>query len=55
MASPADHAREAAPDPEEQEDLDVKIRGLLRGSSLAATASIARRLRDRLEERLVLR
>jgi hypothetical protein len=34
---------------------DVKIRGLLRGSSLAATASIARRLRDRLEERLVLR
>jgi GT2 family glycosyltransferase len=34
---------------------DVKIRGLLRGSSLAATASIARRLRDRLEERLVHR
>jgi hypothetical protein len=34
---------------------DVKIRGILRGSSLAATASIARRLRDRLEERLVQR
>lgn len=34
---------------------DVKIRSLLRGSSLAATASIARRLRDRLEERLVHR
>ena len=34
---------------------DAKIRGLLRGSSLAATASIARRLRDRLEERLVRR
>ena len=34
---------------------DAKIRGLLRGSSLAATASIARRLRDRLEERLVHR